>query len=74
MHGWTKTALDYALNTKLKNVTTNGDFTHKVYDRIFFNKTRAALGGHVRLIICGSAPLLPDVHKLLKVTMAAPLI
>ena len=59
MQGWSKAALDHALNTKLNNVVTNGNFTHKVYDSIFFNKTRAALGGRVRLMISGSAPLLP---------------
>jgi long-chain acyl-CoA synthetase len=47
------------LENKLTNVTTNGGFTHKVYDRLFFNKTKAALGGRVRLMISGSAPLLP---------------
>lgn len=74
MQGWTKTALDHGLNKKMANVTTNGGFTHKVYDPLFFNKTKAALGGRVRLMISGSAPLLPEVHKFLKITMAAPLL
>lgn len=74
LQGWTKTALEHGLNKKLNNVTTNGGFTHKVYDPLFFNKTKAALGGRVRLMISGSAPLLPEVHKFLKVTMAAPLL
>ena len=74
LQGWTKSALNHGLNKKISNVTTNGGYTHKVYDRIFFNKTKAALGGRVRLMISGSAPLLPEVHKFLKVTMAAPLI
>ena len=55
-------------------MTTNGGYTHKIYDKVFFSKTKAALGGRVRLMISGSAPLLPDVHKFLKVTMAAPLL
>jgi long-chain acyl-CoA synthetase len=74
LQGWTKSALNHGLNKKMSNVTTNGGYTHKVYDRIFFNKTKAALGGRVRLMISGSAPLLPEVHKFLKVTMAAPLL
>jgi long-chain acyl-CoA synthetase len=48
--------------------------THQFYDRAFFGKTKAALGGNARLMISGSAPLLPEVHKFLKVTMAAPLL
>lgn len=72
--GMTKTALDHGLSKKLNNVTTNGGYTHKIYDPLFFNKTKAALGGRVRLIISGSAPLLPEVHKFLKVTMGCPLL
>lgn len=74
LEGWTKSALNHGLAKKINNVTTNGGYHHRVYDRIFFNKTKAALGGRVRLMISGSAPLLPEVHKFLKVTMAAPLL
>ena len=74
LQGYTKTALNYGLGKKLNNAGTNGGFTHKVYDPLFFNKTKAALGGRVRLMISGSAPLLPEVHKFMKVVMAAPLI
>jgi long-chain acyl-CoA synthetase len=72
--GMTKVGLDHALAVKLKNVTTNGGYTHRVYDPIFFNKTKQALGGRVRLMISGSAPLLPEVQNFLKVVMEAPLI
>jgi long-chain acyl-CoA synthetase len=54
----------------LKN---NGSYKHRVYDRFIFNKTREALGGRCRLMISGSAPLLPEVQNFLKVTMCAPL-
>lgn len=74
LQGWTKTALEHALEKKMNNVSTNGGYTHRIYDRIFFNKTKAALGGRVRIMISGSAPLLPEVHKFLKVTMSAPLL
>ena len=74
IEGWSKTGLNYGLETKMNNVSTNGSFTHRVYDRVFFSKTKQALGGNVRLMISGSAPLLPDVHKFLKVVMGAPLL
>jgi long-chain acyl-CoA synthetase len=45
-----------------------------VYDQFVFNKTKSALGGNVRLMISGSAPLLPHVHKYMKVTMTVPLL
>lgn len=72
--GVLKSGLDYALNTKLNIVTTTGKCTHAIYDKIFFAKTREALGGRVRLMISGSAPLLPEVQNFLKVCMCAPLI
>ena len=74
VQGYTKTALDYALSTKLNSVKTTGAYTHRVYDPIFFNKTKQALGGRCRLMISGSAPLLPDVHNFMKVCMCCPLL
>ena len=74
LKGWTKTAVEHGLSKKLNNVAKNGGYTHKIYDPLFFNKTKAALGGRVRLMISGSAPLLPEVHKFMKVVMCAPLI
>jgi long-chain acyl-CoA synthetase len=72
--GWQKTAFDYALSVKLQNVAHSGSYTHRTYDKLVFRKTRALLGGRTRVIISGSAPLLPEVHKFLKVTMCAPLL
>lgn len=40
LQGFTKTALEHGLSKKLNNVVTNGGYTHKVYDRLFFNKTK----------------------------------
>ena len=74
VQGYTKTALDYAVSTKLSNVTSSGQFTHRIYDPIFFNKTKQALGGRCRLMISGSAPLLPDVQNFMKICMCCPLL
>ena len=74
VQGYTKSALDYAVKTKLHNVTTSGQYTHRIYDPIFFNKTKQALGGKCRLMVSGSAPLLPDVQNFLKICMCCPLL
>lgn len=74
LQGYSKVALEHGLAVKLKNLKANGGFTHKVYDRIFFNKTKEALGGRVRVMISGSAPLLPEVHNFMKVVMCCPLL
>lgn len=72
--GITKKGLEYALKVKLENLASDGVFTHKIYDRVFFNKTKEALGGRVRIMISGSAPLLPEVQCFLKVCMCAALL
>jgi len=72
--GMTRKALFYALETKLANLKSTGVYTHQVYDRVFFAKTREALGGRVRIMVSGSAPLLPEVQNFLKVCMCAPLV
>ena len=74
MQGFTKTALEYALNVKLNNLEKDGSYKHGIYDRIFFAKTKEALGGRCRLMVSGSAPLLPEVQKFLKVVLCAPLV
>jgi long-chain acyl-CoA synthetase len=74
LQGFTKTAVNFALKTKLDNLRSSGAYTHKVYDRVFFNKTKEALGGRVRVMISGSAPLLPEVQDFLKVCMCCPLV
>lgn len=74
VHGYTKSALDYAINTKMQAVKTTGTFTHPVYDKIFFNKTKMALGGRCRFMLCGGAPLLPEVHNFMKIAMCCPLV
>jgi long-chain acyl-CoA synthetase len=56
-----------ALQTKLQNLKTNGTNTHFLWDRLVFNKVKQALGGRVRIIGSGSAPISPDVISFLKV-------
>jgi long-chain acyl-CoA synthetase len=74
LQGVTKTAIEYALKTKLANLKSNGTYTHAIYDKFFFSKTKDALGGNIRVMISGSAPLLPEVQNFLKVCMSSPLL
>lgn len=41
-------------------------------DALVFSKVKARLGGRVRLVCSGSAPLARHVEEFLKVTMCAP--
>lgn len=74
VQGLKKTVLDCGLSSKISQVQRSGGVAHPFYDRVVFSQSKAALGGRARLMISGSAPLLPEVHKFLKVTMAAPLL
>ena len=53
---------NYAINSKLQNYRNNGDYHHRLYDKIVFAKIRDGLfGGRVRFFITGAAPLSKDV-------------
>ena len=54
-----------ALETKTQNLK-QGKLTHPIWDRIVFGKIKALLGGRVRVIISGSAPLSPEVMSFLR--------
>ena len=47
--------------------------THRIYDALVFNKTKALLGGRVKLMITGSAPIATDVLDFLKIAFCAPI-
>lgn len=55
------------------NVTKNGNYQHWLYDKMVFNKTKAAFGGRLRYLITGSAPLLSHIHSFMKVVAACPI-
>jgi long-chain acyl-CoA synthetase len=52
---------------------SGGGFHHGCYDKTLFKKMRALLGGNVRLMITGSAPIAGDVLDYLKVCFSAPI-
>ncbi|MBW0528599.1 hypothetical protein O181_068314 [Austropuccinia psidii MF-1] len=60
-----------ALTTKLENLKTTGSNTHILWDRLVFNKIKQLLGGRVRFIACGSAPIAPDIISFLKVAFVS---
>lgn len=72
--GLGKVLVDRALQVKLENLELTGSTTHMVYDPLIFNKTKAVFGGRMRIMISGSAPLLPHVEKFLKVISCTTLV
>lgn len=55
--------------TKLANLEAGKGYTHPFWDRLIFNKVKGALGGHVRIMVTGSAPIGKDVMQFLRVAL-----
>lgn len=54
---------------KLANLEAGNGFTHAFWDRLIFNKVKKALGGNVRVMVTGSAPIGKDVMQFLRVAL-----
>ncbi|CAO3590084.1 unnamed protein product [Absidia cylindrospora] len=54
---------------KLENLANQKGYTHPVWDRLLFNKVKQALGGNVRMIVTGSAPIGKDIMQFLRVAL-----
>ena len=48
--------------------------THRAWDRLIFKNSKAALGGRVRFMVTGSAPISTDVLKFLKICFCCPIV
>lgn len=59
-----------AVNAKLYYHDQDGTTTHAFWDRVVFKKVKALLGGKVKAMVSGSAPIRPDVIRLLRVCFA----
>ena len=65
--------INKGLAAKLKNLRAGKGLHHGCWDKIIFKKIRMILGGKVRLMITGSAPIAGDVLDFLKVCFSAPI-
>lgn len=72
--GVKKMVLNKALRDKLSNLKNYASYTHSLFDRLLFNKTKEVFGGKARLMITGSAPISPEVLNQLKVTACCPIL
>lgn len=58
-----------AFETKLENLKSTGSVTHSLYD-ILFKKFRAVLGGKVKHMVTGSAPISGEVFDFIRVAFS----
>ena len=61
-----------AVSSKLAYLKAGQGFEHKFYDKIVFKKMKMLLGGNVRVMITGSAPIAGEVLDFLKICFSAP--
>lgn len=62
-----KALFEFAFN--YKKVWMKRGFTTPLIDRLVFRRTRQLMGGRLRLILTGGAPLSPDTHELIKICL-----
>jgi len=59
-----------AVQTKLDNMHLTGVVTHPLWDRLVFRKIKTVLGGNVKVVTTGSAPISAEVLDFLKIALA----
>lgn len=59
--------MENAISTKLNNLEQSSELTHWFYDKTILKKMKNALGGKVRFMVTGSAPINKSVLDFLKV-------
>ena len=62
--GW---LVNKAVNSKMTSLKTGAGLTHGFYDKVVFKKMKNLLGGKVRMMITGSAPISGEVLDFLKI-------
>jgi long-chain acyl-CoA synthetase len=62
-----------ALTSKLYYLEQSGALHHNFYDTVVFRKLRNLLGGEVKLMITGSAPIAAEILNTLKVVFSCPI-
>ncbi|ORZ22655.1 hypothetical protein BCR42DRAFT_406711 [Absidia repens] len=58
-----------AFNAKKANL--NKTVHHRLWDRLVFSQIRSKLGGRIRFILSGSAPISPDVMDFMRICFSA---
>lgn len=63
-----------AIETKLYNYEKYGVLYHVIYDALLFNKIKIMLGGNLKWMLVGSAPMPREVIKFLRIAFCCPIV
>lgn len=66
--------VQHAINNKLEVLRQTGQYSQWFYDCMYFGPMRESLGGRVRLIASGSAPISQETIDFLKVCLSCPIV
>lgn len=66
-----RSLFNYALNSKKSEVCNGVIRKDSFWDKIVFKKIQAKLGGRVRLVAVGSAPMAPEILQFFRATLGA---
>ncbi|CAI2360108.1 unnamed protein product [Moneuplotes crassus] len=70
--GMKRKLANLAISSKLSKLEKSGDPTHMIYDKLVFNQFKDAIGGNVRMLLTGSAPISKDIINFLKIAFCCP--
>jgi long-chain acyl-CoA synthetase len=71
--GVKRTLTDWGIQRKLYNLENYARYNHTFYDTLIFSKFREFLGGRVRHMITGSAPISKEILNFLKIAFCCPI-
>lgn len=72
--GVKKSLANTAISTKMDNLTQHQTVTHALYDSLVFKKMKEAMGGRIKYMVTGSAPIELKIENFLRVAIGVPMI
>jgi len=72
--GCKKWLVDRGVAAKTANQAADGRYQHGCWDKLVFSKAKSILGGRVRVMVTGSAPIEKSVMDFLKICFCCPIL
>ncbi|KAL0079325.1 hypothetical protein J3Q64DRAFT_1664188 [Phycomyces blakesleeanus] len=63
-----------AVSAKIERLSSGGGVNHAFWDPLIFNKIKSVLGGRVRTMITGAAPIANDILQFMRIVLGCSLV